>query len=252
MNLIPITTGPLGDGIKTTDARNLHGFLDVGRVFAAWIQDRIAEYKFVEGRDFVVISESGNNYKGGRPSKEYAVTLEMAKELAMVERTDKGREARQYFIECERMLVEAPKFDPATLTRIDILKLAMESEEGRIKAETERDQAIATKAQIGSRREATAMANAAKANKEVARLMDRLGFNTKHATVKAVEGASRRKFGSQGWRPLSEWCKAHDVKASDVPDPLYGTVKSWPADAWGEIYGIDLADLFAEKAVANV
>jgi phage anti-repressor protein/phage antirepressor YoqD-like protein len=137
MNLIPITTGPLGNGIQTTDARNLHGFLDVGRVFAAWIQDRIAEYKFVEGRDFVVLSESGNNPQGGRPSKEYAITLEMAKELAMVERTDKGREARQYFIECERRLVETPKFDPASLTRMDILKMALDSEERAVKAEAQ-------------------------------------------------------------------------------------------------------------------
>lgn len=143
-----------------------------------------------------------------------------------------------------------PQFNPATLTRIDILKLAMESEEARIKAEAERDQAIATKAQIGSKREATAMANVAKANREVSRLMDRLGFNAKHATVKAVEGATHRKFGPQGWRPLSEWCKAHTIKAIDVPDPLYGSVKSWPADAWGEIYDIDLADLFPEKSTA--
>lgn len=136
------------------------------------------------------------------------------------------------------------------LSRMDILKLAMESEEGRIKAEAERDHAIATKAQIGSKREATAMANVAKANREVSRLMDRLGFNTKHATVKAVEGATKRTFGPQGWRPLSEWCKTHGVSAVSVPDPLYGSVKSWPADAWGEIYGVDLSDLFSEKESA--
>jgi anti-repressor protein len=135
MNLIPIAVGPLGDEIQTTDARNLHGFLEVGRIFAAWIQDRIAEYKFVEGRDFVVFSGSGNNPQGGRPSREYAITLEMAKELAMVERTDKGREARQYFIECERKLHMVKQ--PSELSRLDILKLAMESEEGRLKAEAE-------------------------------------------------------------------------------------------------------------------
>lgn len=246
MNLIPIAVGPLGDEIQTTDARNLHGFLEVGRIFAAWIQDRIAEYKFVEGRDFVVFSGSGNNPQGGRPSREYAITLEMAKELAMVERTDKGREARQYFIECERKLHMVKQ--PSELSRLDILKLAMESEERAIKAEADRDHAIATKAQIGSKREATAMATASAAKREVSRLMDRLGFNTRHATVKAVEGATRRSFGPQGWQPLGEWCKSHGISAVSVPDPLYGSVKSWPADAWGEIYGIDLSDLFSERA----
>ena len=143
---------------------------------------------------------------------------------------------------------QTQRFDPASLTRIDILKLAMDSEEGRIKAEAERDHAIATKAQIGSKREATAMATAAKANREVSRLMDRLGFNAKHATIKAVESATKRSFGPQGWRPLAAWCKAHEACAVDVPDPLYGTVKSWPADAWGEIYSVDLQDLFRVEA----
>lgn len=142
----------------------------------------------------------------------------------------------------QELETQTPKFDPASLTRMDILKLAMESEEGRIKAVAERDHAIATKAQIGSKREATAMANVAKANREVARLMDRLGNNTRHATVKAVEKAAGKHFD---WAPLRRWCTAHAVIAEDVPDPLYGSVKSWPADAWGEIYGIDLQELFA-------
>jgi phage regulator Rha-like protein len=140
-----------------------------------------------------------------------------------------------------------PKFDPATLTRIDILKLAMDSEEGRIKAEAERDRAIATKAQIGSRREATAMATASASKRESERLRERLGFNTKHATIKAVEGATKRSFGQQGWRPLKSWCSAHGISVISVPDPLYGEVKSWPANAWGEIYGIDLAELFSSQ-----
>lgn len=142
----------------------------------------------------------------------------------------------------QELEAQVPKFDPATLSRMDILKLAMESEQGRLEAVAERDHAIATKAQIGSKREATAMANVAKANREVARLMDRLGNNTRHATVKAVEKAAGKRFD---WAPLRRWCTAHAVIAEDVPDPLYGSVKSWPADAWGEIYGIDLQELFA-------
>lgn len=145
---------------------------------------------------------------------------------------------------------QIPKFDPSALSRMDILKLALESEQGRIEAVAERDKAIATKAQIGSKREATAMANVAKANKEVTRLMDRLGFNARHATIKAVEGAVKRSFGPQGWRPLSNWCKANGATAIDVPDPLYGSVKSWPADAWGEIYDVDLKALFPATETA--
>ena len=98
-----------GQQIKTVNARELHVFLEVGKVFGAWIQERIDQFGFTEGHDFVVVSESGKNPLGGRPSKEYALTLDMAKELSMVERSAKGKQARQYFIECERTMIEGLK-----------------------------------------------------------------------------------------------------------------------------------------------
>ncbi len=88
--------------VQTVNARELHRFLEVGKVFAAWISERIQQYGFIETVDFAVYSETGNNPQGGRPTKEYVITLDMAKELAMVERNEKGKQARQYFIECER------------------------------------------------------------------------------------------------------------------------------------------------------
>lgn len=101
--LIQVAERQIGDvAIQTVNARDLHAFLEVGKVFAAWIQERIEQYGFIEHHDFVVFSDSGNNPKGGRPAKEYAISLDMAKELAMVERNNKGKQARQYFIECER------------------------------------------------------------------------------------------------------------------------------------------------------
>ena len=100
--LIPVVPGTLnGQTTSLVDARQLHAFLGVGRDFSTWIADRIQEYDFVEGEDFSpVLGKS----RGGRPSIEYFLTLDMAKELAMVERTAKGREARRYFIDCERQL----------------------------------------------------------------------------------------------------------------------------------------------------
>lgn len=88
-----------GSIIQTVNARELHTFLEVGTAFKDWIARRVSEYDFSEGTDFCsFLSESD----GGRPAKEYAISLDMAKELAMVERTEKGKQARQYFIECER------------------------------------------------------------------------------------------------------------------------------------------------------
>ncbi len=92
------------DNKQIVNARELHLFLGIGKDFSTWIKKRIEEYKFIENEDFEVFHKNGENSKGGRPSKEYAITLDMAKELSMVERNEKGRQARRYFIECEKRL----------------------------------------------------------------------------------------------------------------------------------------------------
>lgn len=108
--LIPVISGTIQDQpAQLVNARDLHAFLGVGRDFSNWIKGRISEYGFVENQDFVLIRQNGRiKEKGGdRRSIEYHLTLDTAKELSMVERTEKGREARRYFIECERRLIEA-------------------------------------------------------------------------------------------------------------------------------------------------
>jgi anti-repressor protein len=84
---------------QAVDARDLHAALGNGDHFATWMRDRIRQFDFTQGSDFVSYSEKTEK---GAPRTEYAVSLDMAKELAMVERSPKGKEVRQYFIECER------------------------------------------------------------------------------------------------------------------------------------------------------
>ena len=90
-----------GNAVETVSARELHAFLEVRSKFADWIKNRISEYDFTVNQDFTTGSKNLEN--GGR-SIDYYITLDMAKELAMVERTEKGKQARQYFIECEKQL----------------------------------------------------------------------------------------------------------------------------------------------------
>ncbi len=98
-----ITAGSIsGVAIQTVDARSLHAFLDVRRHFADWIKDRVETFGFERGIDFEVLPGSVKNPRGGRPSVEYVLTLDMAKELGMVENNDRGRIVRRYFIDCER------------------------------------------------------------------------------------------------------------------------------------------------------
>ncbi len=128
--LIPVVASVIGhQTVQTVDGRTLHTFLEVQSDFRNWIKNRIEEYGFEDDKDFrSFFSETpeegfGKNLpkpQGGRPSKEYALTLGMAKELAMVERNEKGRQARRYFIECERKLLQiaGPRSEPAALVPI--------------------------------------------------------------------------------------------------------------------------------------
>ncbi|ENL4657380.1 antA/AntB antirepressor family protein [Escherichia coli] len=105
--LIPVFNGTIAN--ETTllvNARDLHTFLEVGKRFASWITERIAEYGFVENQDYILVSPNREikGRGGDRRSKDYHLTLDTAKETAMVERNEKGRQIRRYFIECEKKL----------------------------------------------------------------------------------------------------------------------------------------------------
>lgn len=118
---------------QTVNARELHAFLEVETRFNDWISRRIEQYGFIENQDFVyysilsetpdaAFSENSEKPQTGRPRVEYALSLDMAKELSMVERTDKGKQARAYFIEMERKAKQAapalPNFtNPAIAAR---------------------------------------------------------------------------------------------------------------------------------------
>jgi len=133
----PVTNFPLitpaqidGAQINAVNARDLHRFLEVKDGFAHWIIDRIQQYGFVEHRDFEVMGNLPQNPQGGRPSKEYALTLGMAKELSMVERNEKGKLARAYFIDMEKKALAVVAVNPyLTMDRKGLLALALEQEE---------------------------------------------------------------------------------------------------------------------------
>lgn len=82
----------------TVSGRELHDALEVKTAYKDWFP-RMCEYGFEEGKDFSsFLSES----TGGRPSTDHILTLDMAKEICMIQRTAKGKEFRKYFIEVEK------------------------------------------------------------------------------------------------------------------------------------------------------
>ena len=98
---IKITHNP--DGSKATDGRGLHEFLQSKQQFADWMKSRIKKYGFVENVDYTPFHKIMKRETGATTVTEYALSLDMAKEIAMVEANGRGREARQYFIEVEKM-----------------------------------------------------------------------------------------------------------------------------------------------------
>ena len=134
MELINISNINVGeDLIQTVNARDLHTFLGVGKDFSNWIKDRIEMYGFAENVDYLVFSPNLGNNQKGRPVKEYHVSLDMAKELSMVDRGEKGKEIRKYFLKCEKIAKESlHRVQSLPTTFVEALEMLVESEKKKI------------------------------------------------------------------------------------------------------------------------
>ena len=129
--LIPLHSQTIdGNAVETVNAKELHEFLEVRSKFADWIKNRISEYDFTVNQDFTTVSKNLEN--GGR-SIDYYITLDMAKELSMVERNEKGKQARKYFIECEKQLNAQQSQLPTTY--LEALEALLASEKAKLTLE---------------------------------------------------------------------------------------------------------------------
>ena len=87
-----------GAEVNSVNAREIHSYLEVKTKFADWIKRAIEKYDFIENEDYAVL-KNGN---GNNALIEYIVSLDMAKELSMLENNPKGKETRKYFISAEK------------------------------------------------------------------------------------------------------------------------------------------------------
>jgi len=95
---IVIKDGPMG-----VDLRELHQELGSKRDFSSWTKKKLKQ--FVEDEDFVILTNSGVNSGRGRPTIDYTVTVDTAKNIALMEKTERGKEVLHYLIECENTLM---------------------------------------------------------------------------------------------------------------------------------------------------
>ena len=137
--LIPIT---YQNDHPAVSARDLHEFLAVDTQFTHWF-DRMKEYGFSESTDYEVLAKNDYNPKGGRPAVDYVLTIDMAKELCMIQRTERGKQARQYFLQVEsawnspeKVMARALKMADVTIASLQDTnrQLATEAAQNRPKA----------------------------------------------------------------------------------------------------------------------
>jgi phage anti-repressor protein len=118
-------------GEKVVDARELHGKLMVSTRFNDWIARLIENYDFINEVDFY----SYLSKTTGRPSQEYLLVVDTAKEIAMVQNNEMGRAVRKYFIEIEKRFKQ-PK------TQIEMLAMMAQQMVEQEKSNALRDQKI--------------------------------------------------------------------------------------------------------------
>ncbi|MBO4957514.1 phage antirepressor KilAC domain-containing protein [Butyricimonas sp.] len=118
------------DGKQAVSARELYAFLEIQTPFTMWAE-RMFEYGFTENVDYVSLSQKSEKPQGGRPQIDYALSISCAKEISMLQRNDKGKQARQYFIEAENKYRELQKsggFQVPTSFREALLLAAQQQE----------------------------------------------------------------------------------------------------------------------------
>lgn len=128
------------DGRQLVSGRELHEFLEIKTKYKDWFP-RMVEYGFEEEIDFIRVAQkrATNNLKNPVTTViDHAISIDMAKEISMIQRTEKGKTARQYFINCEKKLKEVKKLSPMELMELQF-KALKEQEEKIIQVENKLD-----------------------------------------------------------------------------------------------------------------
>lgn len=195
----------------TVSGRELHATLEIETRYNDWFL-RMCEYGFQEGKDFCSILSKSS---GGRPGTDHAVTIPMAKEICMLQRTDKGKQCREYFISCEEAWNSPDK----------IMERAL---------------------QIAHRRAIEAERRIFGLLEEKETLEIALNESIQFYTVAKYNGAFKK-----GWtlaqcqligKQLSAYCHARAIKIRkcETNDERFGAVNSYPLSAWEDFMGVGL------------
>ena len=208
MELVKITPAIIaGKTVQTANARELHAFLGVAKDFSNWVKAQIKRAMLTEGVDYITNAQKGDGGKFG--SIEYHLTTEAGKHIAMLSGTTKGKEVREYFLECERRALAAiqPQSPAQMLLAMAQQMLAAEQEQQRQATEIARIQ------------------------ETVAVIEARTQPENKHFTVLGYSNLIGRKIdyreASRLGRKCAELSRTQGMPIGDVTDPRFGKVHSY-------------------------
>lgn len=194
------------DGDNVVSARDLHVFLEIRTEFSHWIL-RMLEYGFIEGQDF---SSFLSKSTGGRPKTDYFLTLDCAKEISMLQRSEKGKEARQYFIQIEKRhnsLTEALRNDPIIALRVD---------------------------QINMQNQINEIASAQRVLEAKTTL--RPDYYTIAGYGTLIGCRTPVKLAARLGKAASAICRQKNLPTEKVNDPRFGYVNSYPSEVLKEVF----------------
>lgn len=202
-----------GYQVNAVNARDLHAFLGIGKDFSTWIKVQVERARLVENRDFVVLPQKGENSEG-RPKLDYYVTFDAAKQIGMMCGTDKGFEIRDYFLECERKLTQAPPANPfLTMDRRSLLALALEQEDTiqlqATKLELKDSQLTAQTTQLVAKDETISVLTP---GAEFASRVSVIGDALTISQFAKILGTGRNRF--------FEWCRSKGYMMAHSTEPL--------------------------------
>ena len=214
-DLIPISEH---NGKKAVSARQLHAFLESKQDFSTWIKNRIEKYGLIKNQDYVSFHKIVERETGGSTRTEYALSIDCAKELSMVEGNERGKQARQYFIACEKKLKEQAKPLTPAEQLLENARLLVEQER-RLAEVEDKVQVLEAKAQTHPSY-FTVMGYAS---------LHRISVNLRQAAAIGKRAA--------------DLCKMLGFPMDRTPDPRFGEVNMYPEEV--------LRDMFDRQSLKN-
>lgn len=197
------------NGKQAVSARELHSFLESKKDFSSWIKHRIEKYDLVENQDYVRFTQKGE--ANNATLIEYALTLDAAKELSMVEGNTKGKQARKYFIEVEKKARELAK----PMSTLDILEMnikQLREQESRVNNLEKKMEVIEAKTQT------------------TPDYFTIIGYAMLNKVQIGLQTAARLGIKA------AKICRDKGYRMDEVPDPRFGRVRSYPKTVLEQVF----------------